>query len=230
MIRTILGIAAALALGAYLIRRALRERDERRRKPERFFGRAKAVLADPRFEDTGAVGLPRLAGRYQGFPVQVQPVVDTLATRRLPALWLLVTLQDELPIRSRFDLMMRPTGATTFSNFDLLPTSVALPAGFPEYAVLRTDDVEHLLPAHVVAGHLDVFQSTRAKELLITANGVRLVWLLAEASRARYGVFREADFGDVDVDPAILNDLLDRLVNLRRGVLQWVSQKALMCP
>jgi hypothetical protein len=90
--------------------------------------------------------------------------------------------------------------------------------------------VEHLLPAHVIAGHLDVFQGTRAKELLITANGVRLVWLLAEASRARYGVFREADFGDMDVDPAILNDLLDRLIKLRRCILHWSARKVLACP
>ena len=36
------------------------------------------------------------------------------------------------------------------------------------------------------AGHLDVFCDRRAKELLITRNGVRIVWLLAEADRARY--------------------------------------------
>ena len=224
MIRTILGIAVALAVAAYLVRRALRERQRRRREPERFFGRAKSVLTDPTFEATGSVGLPRLVGRYQGFPVQVLPVVDTLATRRLPALWLLVTLQDALPVQSRFDLMMRPTGPTTFSNFDLLPVTLQRPAEFPEHAVLRTDDEDHVLPAHVVARHLDVFESTRAKELLITPTGVRLVWLLAEASRARYGVFREADFGDADVDPQILGELLERLVAIRGSIQEWASR------
>ena len=224
MIRTILGVAAALAIVAFLIRRAIRERDRRRREPERFFGRAKSVLTEPSFEDTGSVGLPRLVGRYQGFPVQVLPVVDTLATRRLPALWLLVTLQDTLPVPSRFDLMMRPTGPTTFSNFDLLPVTLPHPPDFPEHAVLRTDDEDHILPAHVVARHLDVFESSRAKELLITPHGVRLVWLLAEASRARYGVFREADFGAADCDPQILTELLERLVAIRGSIREWASR------
>jgi hypothetical protein len=226
MIRTILGVAAALAIVAYLVRRALRERDRRHREPERFFGRAQSLLTDPTFEDTGSVGLPRLVGRYEGFAVQVQVVVDTLATRRLPALWLLVTLQDPLPVQARFDLMMRPTGPTTFSNFDLLPVTLQRPPDFPEHAVLRTDDEDHVLPAHVVAGHLDLFESPRAKELLITANGVRLVWLVAEASRARYGVFREADFGESDVDPQILGDLLARLIAIRGSILQWAALSA----
>lgn len=226
MIRTILGIAVALAVAAYLVRRALRERQKRRQEPERFFARARGVLTDSTFEATGSVGLPRLIGRYQGFPVQVLPVVDTLATRRLPALWLLVTLQDALPVQARFDLMMRPTGPTTFSNFDLLPVTLPRPADFPEHAVLRTDDEDHVLPAHVVAPHLDVFESTRAKELLITPNGVRLVWLVAEASRARYGVFREADFRGAAVDPQILGELLARLVAIRGSIQEWDSRRS----
>ena len=226
MIRMLLGSLVGLAVLAYLVRRALRERDRRRSEPERFFGRAKALLTDSRFEDTGSVGLPRLVGHYHGFAVQVQAVVDTLATRRLPALWLLMTLQDSLPVRARFDLMMRPTGPTTFSNFDLLPVTVPLPADFPEHAVLRTDDAARLLPVHVIAGHVDVFQSTRAKELLITPHGVRIVWLLAEASRARYGVFREADFDEADVDPLVLSDVLDRLIALRHSILEWANPKS----
>jgi hypothetical protein len=85
--------------------------------------------------------------------------------------------------------------------------------------VVRTDDEDHVLPAHIVAPHLEVFEDSRAKELLITPNGVRIVWLIAEASRARYGVFREADFGEVDLDPDLLRDLLDKLVALRESIL-----------
>ena len=215
----VVGAVATVALALHLLRRILRERELRRREPERFFHGADGVVEESRLEHTGAVGYPRLAGRYRGFAVQVLPVVDTLATRRLPALWLLVTLQDALPIKSRLDLMMRPAGPTTFSNFDLLPFTVDRPAGFPEHAVLRTDDPQHLLALEAIAPHVDVFQDARAKELLITPNGVRLVWLLAEASRARYGVFREADFGGAALDPALLSDLLDRLIAIRQSVL-----------
>lgn len=149
----------------------------------------------------------------------MHPVIDTLAARRLPALWLLVTLQDNLPVTARFDLMMRPNAATTFSNFDLLPATVELPPEFPEEAVLRTDDPEHLLPTRLVSSHLDLFKDARAKELLITPNGVRFVWLLAEANRARYAALRDANFGEIDLDPDILRNLLDRLVALRHAIV-----------
>jgi hypothetical protein len=195
----------------------------RRRDPQRFFARAVAILEHGELQPTGSLGYPRLVGRYRELPVQVHPVIDTLALRRLPALWLLVTVQSALPISARFDLMMRPNAPTTFSNFDLLPATLQLPAGFPQGAVVRTDDPERVLPAHILMPHLDVLEDARAKELLITPNGVRLVWLLAEANRARYGVLRDADFGDVDLDPTILQDLLDRLFALRRTLLNELA-------
>jgi hypothetical protein len=198
----------------------------RRRDPQRFFARAVALLEDTELQATGTLGYPRLVGRYRELPVQIHPVIDTLPVRRLPALWLLVTLQSALPVAARFDLMMRPTAPTTFSNFDLLPVTMQLPSGFPIGAVLRTDDPQHILPAHLVEPHLDVFADVHAKELLITENGARLVWLLAEANRARYGVLRDADFGDIDLDPALLLDLLDRLVALRRDILEASRQEA----
>jgi hypothetical protein len=184
-----------------------------------FYARAEGVLDGGELENTGSLGYPRLVGRYRGIPVQVLPIVDTLPVRRLPALWLLVTLQSPLPVTGRFDLMMRPTAPTTFSNFDLLPMTLRRHPDFPQDAVVRTDDEDHVLPAHIVAPHLDLFADSRAKELLITPNGVRIVWLMAEASRARYGVFREADFGEADLDPDLLRDLLDRLVALRESIL-----------
>jgi hypothetical protein len=218
--RTVIGIAAALAAVLFLWRRYRRERERRRREPERFYARVADVIEHSELQSTGTAGYPRLVGRYRGLPIQVQPVVDTLAVRRLPALWLLVTVQSALPITARFDLMMRPTAATTFSNFDFLPVTLPTPADFPEGAVLRTDDPTHALPPHVVARHVDVFRDVRAKELLITPTGVRLVWLLAEASRARYGVFRDADFGGADLDPQLLRDLLDRVIAVRQSILE----------
>jgi len=218
---TIAAVVAAGALALYLLARYRRDRERRRREPERFFGRALGLIEGGRFENTGAVGYPRLAGRYRDLPVQVLPVVDTLATRRLPALWLLVTIQDALPLTSRLDLMMRPAGPTTFSNFDLLPYTIDRPATFPEHAVLRADRPHPPFPASVLEPHLDVFSNLRAKELLIAPTGLRIVWLLAEASRARYGVLREADFGSADLDPALLRDLLDRLVTVRESLLDW---------
>jgi hypothetical protein len=216
---TVLGVTVVLTSIGCLLRRYWLTLQRRRRGADRFFTRAVEILENGELQPAGDLGYPRLVGRYQGLPVQVHPVIDTLAARRLPALWLLVTIQGKLPVAARFDLMMRPNAATTFSNFDLLPETVELPTGFPPEAVLRTDDPQHLPPPHLVSSHLDLFTDARAKELLITPNGVRFVWLLAEANRARYAALRDADFGEIDLDPGILRNLLDRLVLLRHAIV-----------
>jgi hypothetical protein len=224
--QTIAGIFVALFLAWALLRQYFRAREKQKFAPQRFFARIKGLLDNEEMEETGAVGYPKLRGRYHGFPVQILPLVDTLPARRLPALWLLVTLQDALPVKAKFDLMMRPAGPTTFSNFDLLPITIETPPGFPEHAVIRTNDRDNILPPHVVAPHLSLFGDSRAKELLVTPNGLRMVWLIAEADRARYGVFRQAEFGEVDLDPALLRSLLDLLIALRQSVLEWHAKKA----
>jgi hypothetical protein len=167
------------------------------------------------------VGSHRLVGRYQGLPVQAQTIIDTLSVRKLPSLWLMVTIPDPLPLKATFDLMMRPSGPTTFSNFDDLPATIERPADFPEHAVLRTDDPDHILPNHVIAPHLTPFSGTQAKELLITPKGLRMVIQLGEAERARYGVFRQAEFGETKLGAALFRDILDGLLALRADILDW---------
>lgn len=216
---SIAGSVAAIALAAWLIRRYRQEKDRGAHEPARFFARTAGILESERLEETGTIGSLRLAGRYFDVPVQVQAVVDTLAIRRLPSLWLLVTIQEALPLPGRLDFMMRPAGPTTFSNFDLLPHTLDRPAGFPEHGVLRADVERAPFPASILAPHMMLFENMHAKELLVTPTGFRLVWLLAEADRARYGVFRQADFGAVDLDPVLLRELLERLFAIRESVM-----------
>jgi hypothetical protein len=221
MVSSIIGGLATLGMAMLLIRRFLRARRTRTKAPERLLGPAKALLEDPQFEDKGGVDYPQLVGRYRGHFVQVRPVVDTLAVRKLPVLWVLVTIPEPLPVRAIFDLMMRPAGPTTFSNFDHLPVTLDRLPDFPETGVVRTDDPEHVLPAHVVAPHLGVFHDRRAKELLIAPKGVRLVWQLAEADRTQYGIFRQAEFGDPVLDSEVLQGIIDRLVSIREAIIAW---------
>ncbi|TMJ38525.1 MAG: hypothetical protein E6G89_11995 [Alphaproteobacteria bacterium] len=217
----ILGIAVGIALAVRLVMKFLNATRKRRVAPDVFFAKVKPLIEGARYEGRDIAGYPQLVGRYRGLPVRLHPVIDTLAIRKLPSLWLLATIPEPLPLKATFDLMMRPAGPTTFSNFDHLPATLDSIPDLPPHAVVRTDDPDHVLPHHVVASHLDVFQDPRAKELLITAKGVRLVWQLAEGDRVRYGIFRQADFGEIELDPLLVRDLLERLIALRQSILQW---------
>ena len=223
-VHTAAAAAVAVLLTAHLFWRWRRAQRLRAGATDRFYAAVSPLLDQARHESTGAVGYSRLCGRYGGFDVQIQPVVDTLALRRLPVLWLLVTLQSPLPLRAKLDLMMRSAGPTTFSNFDLLPFTLERPSGFPDHATLRTDSRDQVVSPEVLRAHVGLFANPRAKELLITANGVRIVWMLAEADRARYGIFRQSEFGEVDLQPELLQSLVSRLIAVRQSVIDWQSK------
>jgi hypothetical protein len=220
-ITTILGAIVAVALAARLAVRFYASLRRRREAPDAFFAAVKPLLEDARYEGEASTGYPQLVGRYRGLPVRLYPVIDTLAIRKLPSLWLLATIPDPLPLKATFDLMMRPAGPTTFSNFDHLPVTLDALPDLPAHGIVRSDDPEHVLPHHVVSPHLGLFDEPRAKELLITPKGLRIVWQLAEADRVRYGVFRQADFGDVVLDATLVRDLLDWLIAVRQSILDW---------
>jgi hypothetical protein len=156
----------------------------------------------------------------------LRTIVDTLATRKLPARWVSVSITEKVAVPATFDMMMRPGSPTTFSNFDNLQHTLPKAPGFPAEAVLRTDLTGARFPQGLIADHLELFSEGRAKELLITPNGVRIVWLLAEAERARYGVFRQAAFGDARIDPALVQRLLASLSALRDAINQSERQAA----
>ena len=221
MWNTIFGTLAGLGLSALLARQFLRALRKTKAAPQNFFASAAGLLDNARIGSGPSLGSHRLTGRYREFGVQVQTVTDTLSVRKLPSLWLMVTIAEPLPVAATLDLMMRPGAATTFSNFDHLPEILETPSGFPLHAVLRSDVATGPFPPERLLPHLEPFFGPRAKELLITPKGLRMVVLMAEAERARYGVFRQAEFGEVSLDAALLQDILDRLLALRSAILDW---------
>ena len=185
----------------------------------------RTVIADAVDISDGTVGVVTWVGSWNERRVQVRTIVDTLATRKLPARWLSVSVTEPVAVPATFDMMMRPGSPTTFSNFDHLQHTLPKAPGFPAEAVLRTDLRAARFPQNLIASHLDIFAEGRAKELLITPNGVRIVWLLAEAERARYGVFRQAAFG-TRLEPALVERLLASASGLRDAINRQERQVA----
>ncbi|BCM18047.1 hypothetical protein [Mesorhizobium sp. J8] len=186
----------------------------------------RSIVPDAADISDGAAGVVTWAGTWNGQRVQLRTIVDTLATRKLPTRWLSVSITEPVAVPGVFDMMMRPNSATTFSNFDHLPHTLPKVLGFPADAVLRTDRRGVAFPQDLIAAHTEIFAESRAKELLITPKGVRIVWLLAEAERTRYGVFRQAAFGDAGIDPALIERLLEAASTLRQAINRRERQAA----
>ena len=221
MWNTVLGIIATAAIAAFLTRRFRQAQQRAKEAPRRLFNEARGLFHNAMVGEGRSHGSHRLTGEYRGHFFQVMTVVDTLSIRKLPSLWMLVTLPEPLPLAGTLDMMMRPAAASTFSNFDHLPEFVPTPPGFPQPAVLRSDVAGGPFPAARLSGHIEPFSNPYAKELLISPKGVRIVVQVAEADRVRYGVFRQAEFGDVTLDAAMLRAALDYLIDLKTEIESW---------
>lgn len=210
------GLGAGLAL---LTRQTLRAAQARGGDRRGYFDRCAETLGDPRRGESSA-GFPRLAGRYGGQEFDLQAMPDTLTFRKLPALWVLVTLPTPLPLKATLDLMIRPTGVEPFSHFHTLSEQIAPPAGFPEDCALRTDAPEALPPEDFLEPHLGLFADPSVKELILSPKGLRISFLAEEANRGRYLIFRDAELGRTPLPFARILPYLDALLALRGDLLE----------
>ncbi|MDP0926378.1 hypothetical protein Q0601_04240 [Paracoccus onubensis] len=213
---TLLLIVAGAGV-AMLARQSIRAAHARRLSRLAYFDHCRSLFSAPRLSRC-ATGFPRLSGKYGNSMADLQVVPDTLTFRKLPALWVLVTLPGPLPVLSTFNLMIRPTGVEPFSGFHRLPDQIAIPDGFPRDCAIRTDDPHHLLPEELLAPHLSLFDNPRIKELVISPMGLRIVFLAEEADRARYLLFRDAEMGRTPVSPDQIAPVLERLQAIKADI------------
>lgn len=212
-----LGLALA-ALGLWLALRLVRETRTRAQARAGYFDAVKPLFqgGETRVQPTG---FPRMTGRRSGLAFDLQAIPDTLTFRKLPALWVLITLPEPLPLHATLDLMARPSGNEPFTKFATLPQSLPTPPDLPKDIAIRTDDAHRIPPPDLIAQYADLFQDPRVKELVLSPMGLRIVILAEEADRGRYLIFREAELGRTPLPPSRLEPLLDRLAAIRKDVL-----------
>jgi hypothetical protein len=214
----VLSLVVAAALAALLVRQYMCENAKRADQGRVLFGAVLSLFDDPQVERTSTAGVWTLTGRYRNHTFQLKTIVDTLATRKLPSLWLMVTLPEPQPVTATTNMMMRAAGVTSFSNFDFLPYTLVLPPGFPEQATLRSDVSSGGDIISRMDVYLEMFHNGQGKEFLISPKGLRIVVQLAEGDRARYGVFREANFEGTFVDVDVATRIMGNLINLRNDI------------
>lgn len=212
-------LAGALAIAfAVLVVLTIRAARDRKISRSAYLSDCASFLQDARI-GFGPTGFPRLNGSYRGALFDVQAVPDTLTFRKLPALWVLVTLPLPLPLRATLDLMVRSTGIEPFSTFQSLPHQIAAPPGFPEDCRLRTDDAAALPPQSMLVPHAAIFDDPAVKELVLSPKGLRIVFLADEANRGRYLIFRDAELGTEPLPVRRLVPFLDALLALRDDLI-----------
>ncbi len=89
----LLPAAALLILGLWLTFRLVQASRARSLAHASYFDAVKPLFSDLR-EVIQPTGFPRLSGRHFGLGFDLQAVPDTLTFRKLPALWVMLTLPE----------------------------------------------------------------------------------------------------------------------------------------
>lgn len=209
----LVALFVAGSLFVWVLNRWIIDGRERSARRAAFLDEAKSVFADgtKRIVETG---LPRMSGTYLGHSFDLQVVPDTLNFRKLPALWVLVTLTEPQLVAATIDMMMRPRGIEPFSNFSSLPVHIETPAGFPADCSVRTDSSTGLPDLAAMRRHSHLLDDKSYKELVISPKGLRLVILAEEADRSRYLLFRDSEMGVKPLPADRLKSTMDKLIAL----------------
>ena len=203
-----LSYAVALVGVALLVMLYRRDRRHVRAQRAKFFDLCLNLFQAFRITQDGP-DYPLLSGRYRDHEVRLQPLVDNMAWRKVPVLWLKVTVLKPNSYQAILDFLVRPGGVEVYSPSDELHYHLPLPDGWPEQALLCTDDPSSTPPLELLTPHMGVFADIYMKELVVTSRGVRLMRMIWQAKRLHYAVLREVKFDEIYLDPIIAKTLLD---------------------
>lgn len=201
----ILGVAILAALA----RKELRDDLKQRRA---LLDQAAGLLGDASVT-VGSDGYPRLNGTAEdGSRICLEVVADSLVPRRLPQLWLRLTLlAPETASRPSIGVLARPVGTEFYSRVLDLPDTIvpSFATDFPllmrgrgatEAAVERTSGLFRSL-----------FSDPTLKEIVITPRGAGTVRQIAEGDRGAHVLYRQMRFPVKQVSPEFVRKALAEL-------------------
>jgi hypothetical protein len=167
----------------------------------------------------GDDGFPRLSGRRGARNVDVRLISDTMTIRRLPQLWLQVTVLDRLDVRSGVVVLVRPSGCEFYSLTASFHHVLDTPPSFPSEVIVRGSDpgaeklLEKLTPSMAA-----ILEDPRVKEIAVTPQGLRLIRQAGEGRRGEYLLLRQAVFDRAGVSAEALDGALDEIETLRAAL------------
>jgi hypothetical protein len=180
----------------------------------RLLDRCAAALDRPELTH-GGDGFPRLAGAWKGRDVRVELIPDTMTIRRLPQLWLSVSLLQRHPGGAGFAILVRPAGTEFYSLTSYFPHRLEAPTGFPVECLVRGDAHAQQLIDTLREPLSAILGDPCVKEVAITERGLRIVRQAGEGKRGEHLLLRQAIFETSGVPREDLRAILDQLEELR---------------
>jgi len=213
-----------IALAAVLANLAIRDHRRALASRRALLDPCRGVLGNECWS-AGGDGFPTLDGARAGRAVTVALIPDTMVMRRLPQLWLSVTLKDRAPGAPSLSILARHRGNEFYAVTMDLPLRLEPPAGLPADIVVRGDGAAaQALCVDLVPVLARLLADVKVKEITLTSNGVRITRQAAEGRRGEHLLLRQAVFDEAQVSPAELDQMLQDLDAL--AAMRTRSQKA----
>jgi hypothetical protein len=162
-------------------------------------------------------GYPMLTGRFGGFPAEVRLIRDDVTVRKVPCLWLSVSLHAPLPGCPTIDVLARMRGTEFYSPLLRLPHRLEPLPPWPSELTVKCSSPAAPL-AELSRWICEHFADPAAKEFLVTPRGVRLVQQVAQARRAEYLVLRAGHFDAEPVAATTLHTLFARMLAVAQAL------------
>ena len=168
-----------------------------RRAQRGFAARRAAIFDDCRalFEQSGQIDpgsdYPLLQGKYGNAKVLLQPLLDHVGYRKVPSLWLVLTVDSPMPLGGSVDVLFRPANIEFFSQIEQLAQRIHLGDEWPSHHMARVSPAGWQAPLSTIHTALaDAIASPDLKEIVVTPRGVRLVVRVCGVERGHYLVLR----------------------------------------
>jgi len=164
-------------------------------------------------------GFPHLSGRIGPSRIDVRLISDTMTMRRLPQLWLQVTVLEHLPHVAGLAILVRPAGYEFYSLTERFHHVIDTPPGFPAEVIVRGEKVAAARVLDALAEPLRaILSDPKVKEVAVTPAGWRIIRQTAEGRRGEHLLLRQAVFDNAEVAPQALKATLEEIDALRAGL------------
>ncbi|PUA19833.1 hypothetical protein C7W93_08435 [Glaciimonas sp. PCH181] len=166
-------------------------------------------------ETRETIGFPTLRGSVEDYPVMFEALVDTLSMRKVPPLWLTITVTGKQRTPGSLDVLVRPQNTEFYSPGWGWNGALPIPADWPQHAMVKyqgmpvsLEDLGNFVP--------ELFSDEKVKELLITPTLVRITYLIKQGDRGEYLLMRNAAFDGLPIPKEAVSGLLHAAIDLRK--------------
>lgn len=162
-------------------------------------------------------GFPVIQGHYRGFDVQLNLIPDTIVMRKVPPLWLMVSIKANKQSQGTMDFIVRPQNSEFYSPGWRWDGLFKTPSNWPQHSIAKYQDTKAsvtILDKFVP----DLFRDEKVKQLLVTPNSLRITYMAKQAIRGEYLLTRGAVFDDQPIDSNAVKEIIEYAIAIRKNI------------